>query len=29
MEDAHLSLINIKPNCHLFAIFDGHGGKSK
>ena len=26
MEDAHISDINIEPDVHLFAVFDGHGG---
>jgi serine/threonine protein phosphatase PrpC len=29
MEDAHLSIVNLegKADLHLFAVFDGHGGK--
>lgn len=26
-EDAHLHIFDILPNVHLFAVFDGHGGK--
>jgi len=26
-EDAHLHIFDIIPNVHLFAVFDGHGGK--
>ncbi|CAK74382.1 unnamed protein product (macronuclear) [Paramecium tetraurelia] len=26
MEDAHISDMNIEPDVHLFAVFDGHGG---
>lgn len=27
MEDAHISDIDIDPETHLFAVFDGHGGR--
>lgn len=27
MEDAHICHPNIKPGVHLFAVFDGHGGR--
>lgn len=26
MEDAHICQIDIVPDVHLFAVFDGHGG---
>lgn len=26
MEDAHICQIDIQPDIHLFAVFDGHGG---
>lgn len=27
MEDAHISELDIETNTHIFAVFDGHGGK--
>ncbi len=27
MEDAHIAALDIEKDTHLFAIFDGHGGK--
>jgi len=27
MEDAHICELDIEKDVHLFAIFDGHGGK--
>jgi len=27
MEDAHIASTNIVQGCHLFGVFDGHGGK--
>jgi len=27
MEDAHIAKINFEPECSLFGVFDGHGGK--
>lgn len=27
MEDAHICHPNVKPGIHLFAVFDGHGGR--
>lgn len=26
-EDSHLHILDIIPEVHLFAVFDGHGGK--
>jgi serine/threonine protein phosphatase PrpC len=26
-EDAHISITDLVPGVHLFAVFDGHGGK--
>lgn len=27
MEDAHIATLDVEKEVHLFAIFDGHGGK--
>jgi len=27
MEDSHISDLNVKPDVHVFGVFDGHGGK--
>jgi serine/threonine protein phosphatase PrpC len=27
MEDAHITQLDLEPGTHLFAVFDGHGGK--
>lgn len=27
MEDSHITRFNIAPDTHLFAVFDGHGGR--
>jgi len=27
MEDAEISKLNFMPDLHLFAVFDGHGGR--
>ncbi len=27
MEDAHIATLDVEKDIHLFAIFDGHGGK--
>lgn len=26
-EDAHITMFDLVPGVHLFAVFDGHGGK--
>ena len=27
MEDAEITKLNLTPDVHLFAVFDGHGGR--
>lgn len=27
MEDAHIASIGFSPDCSIFGVFDGHGGK--
>jgi len=27
MEDSHIAHLDLTADCHLFGVFDGHGGK--